>query len=187
MVIVEGPDGAGKTTLVRRLSRELGIEPEPKVVNERAEAMTDLVAWVHKDLNQGFGRRLYDRHRLISEPIYGPLVRGHLEPGFDDLDWLALMLARFYEHCPVIIYCLPPFETVWGNVRDDPANVVVRSLSTLKLIHASYHMRCALDLARTPEEATVMTWNYVEDEDTGKLEGLAQLCRRRFSRAGLHA
>ena len=103
MVIIEGCDGSGKSTLIKRLLKDLDVELQPRVVNQDAEAMVDLQDWVSKDLQKGFGRRLYDRHRLISELIYGPAIRGKMEPGFDDATWLTTKLYRFY---PVSALCL---------------------------------------------------------------------------------
>lgn len=124
MIVVEGPDGAGKTTLINRLREDLGVEVAPRVVSKDTEAMVDLLRWVHTNLRMGWQPTLFDRHRLISEPIYGPIVRGHLEQGFDDVVWFHEALKKFYLIEPVIIYCLPSFETVWRNVMSSEDNAV---------------------------------------------------------------
>lgn len=127
MVIVEGPDGAGKTHLIDRLSTELGIPLQSKVMSSEMKPSVDLAEWVETDLEKGFGPRLYDRHRLISELIYGPVFRNTgLDPGFDDPTWLAVQLARFFELDPIIILCMPPLQTVVDNVEADDRNKVVR-------------------------------------------------------------
>lgn len=117
MIVVEGPDGAGKTTLVKRILEDIpNLELQPRVVSKNAEAMVDLKQWVMDDLSKGFGSRLYDRHRLISEPIYGPLLRGDMEPGFDNTNWLSQQFRRFAAIEPVLIFCLPPGQTVLLNI-----------------------------------------------------------------------
>lgn len=164
MIVVEGPDGSGKTTLVRRLSTDLGIEVMPRVVSKDAEAMVDLKEWTERDVARGFGRRLYDRHRLISECIYAPgLGREWTGGGFSSYQWLANQLARFYAAEPIIIYCLPEMDICWGNVKDDPDNKVVHDRKTHDTIYRLYHARCGIDLALS--KASVMVWDYNNDTD----------------------
>ena len=125
IIIVEGPDGSGKTTLVNMLKEELGISVAPRVVSKEATAMTDLMSWVDDNLDNGPVPTLFDRHRLISETIYGPILRPESSPGFDDLSWLGPRMTRFYKLEPLIIYCLPPLETVLANLKGDPNNLAV--------------------------------------------------------------
>ena len=68
MIIVEGPDGAGKTTLIRQLQeRWPDLAVAPRVVSKDAEAMVDLQEWVNINLSDGPQYKIFDRHRLISE------------------------------------------------------------------------------------------------------------------------
>lgn len=125
MVIVEGPDGAGKTHLIKRLEKDLDTKVEPRVVSKDAEAMTDLVLWVEKDLRSWPRAALYDRHRLISEPIYGPVLRDEPHPGFEDTHWLSMQLEIMRRKGPALIFCLPPLGTIASNLHGDPDNIVV--------------------------------------------------------------
>lgn len=148
MIVVEGPDGAGKSTLIREIQSEFPITLAPRVVSKDAEAMVDLVKWVEEDnakLGQGV---VYDRHRLISEPIYGAILRAQAEPGFDDIDWLERMMRQFYSKKPTLIYCLPPREVVKNNVFADRDNSVVRgdSGSVIERIYNLYVARAAVDV-----------------------------------------
>lgn len=115
MIIVEGPDGSGKTTLIQRLASELAFPIMPRVVSKDTEAMVDLVKWTEEDLDKGFGERIYDRHRLISEPIYGSVTRKEMQPGFDDIHWLSHQQSRLRSIRPIVIWCLPPLEVVYKN------------------------------------------------------------------------
>lgn len=124
MIVVEGPDGAGKTTLINTLASELKLPIAPRVVSKDAEAMTDLMQWVDENLHAGWQPTIFDRHRLISEPIYGPILREDFEPGFSDPQWFEPRLRAFYGLNPVIIYCLPDFEVVWENVLSGDDNKV---------------------------------------------------------------
>lgn len=144
MIIVEGPDGAGKTTLVKELSAHFNIPIEPRVVSKDAEAMVDLKMWTERNVHRGFQYSIFDRHRLISEPIYGAVLRRRFEPGFDDPQWLYLMYYQLYMLCrPVIIYCLPPYKTVRANILHDEDNKVVRN--SIRRIYALYVAKAAHD------------------------------------------
>lgn len=151
MIIVEGPDGAGKTNLIRRLEKSLGLKPEPRVVSKDTEMMGDLMAWVEADLASWPRPALYDRHRLISEPIYGPVLRQNMQPGFDDQHWLQEMMLRFNAARPLVIYCLPPLAVVMANVRSGTDNVVVAD--QIEKIYWLYFMAAARDTHS-------MVWDY---------------------------
>lgn len=155
MLIVEGPDGAGKSTLLNEFATELGVEPMPRVVSKDTEALTDLRQWVDDDLARGFGLRLYDRHRMVSEPIYGPIMRDHQEPGFNDLYWMVPRMQRFYEIRPIIIYCLPPLATVQDNLADDEDNSSV--VNHIRAIYSAYVSRIAIDTMINPN---IFVWDY---------------------------
>src|ERR687883_686991 len=98
MIIVEGPDGGGKTTLITKLSDLFDLPIAERVVSKEARAMVDLVQWTERNVSEGSQHTLFDRHRLISEPIYGAILRDRFEPGFDDAKWLHEMMYRFYRY-----------------------------------------------------------------------------------------
>ena len=69
MIVVEGPDGSGKTTLVKRImDSKLGSELElmPRAVSKDAKSLTKIDDYIEEELGKGFGMRLYDRFALIS-------------------------------------------------------------------------------------------------------------------------
>src|SRR5690606_19728356 len=143
MIIVEGPDGAGKTRLVLRLAQDLHLTPERRVVDKDTNALTPLKQWVNDDLASWPRKALYDRHRLISEPIYAPIVRGSMNDGFEDRLWFTLSFEQFQLMRPIIIYCLPPFEEVKHNVFKDDDNVAVRD--HIEAIYWLYHCQACRD------------------------------------------
>lgn len=147
MIIVEGPDGGGKTTLINNtLVERTGLPVAPRVVSKDAEAMTDLVKWTEENVRQGWQDVIYDRHRLISEPIYGPILRERFEQRFDNPEWLHEMFFELYHRVqPLIIYCLPPFSVVWKNVRNDDENKVVQDKQNIRAIYGAYLNRAMLE------------------------------------------
>lgn len=148
MIVVEGPDGSGKTTLIKELSKSLKLPVAPRVVSKDAEAMVDLVEWVKTNVGGGFKPLIFDRHRLISEFIYGPILRDDQSPGFISTNWVAEMLFKFYTCNPIIIYCLPPVEVVEQNVKADPDNQVVWGKS--RALYTAYNQRAIMDMIWYP-------------------------------------
>ena len=159
IIIVEGPDGAGKTTLIRELSARYNIPIAPRVVSKEAEGLGgNGKAWVEENLAQGFQYTLFDRHRLISEFIYGPVLRTEQEPGFTDMWWVYKSLQRFYSLGPLVIYCLPPLELVRANVLHDDDNSAVAKF--IEPIYSSYLHRFAMD---TFAGFNPLVWDYNSD------------------------
>lgn len=159
MVIVEGPDGAGKTTLIEAMKARYGLEVAPRVVTKDAEAMVSLPDWVDENLAKGLQWLIFDRHRLISEPIYGPILRSTPEEGFDSVIQMHLWFEKFYDLAPLIIYCLPPMQTVVNNVMGDDDNWVVQD--RIRSIYSAYASRAAMDWYHMP--GSVIVWDYTTD------------------------
>lgn len=155
MLIVEGPDGAGKTTLIELLKTELEIPVAPRVVAQDTTALVDMKRWVEDNLAEGEVPVLFDRHRLISETIYGPIKRKHAQAGFLEFDWLSRQMDDLYNGVgPMIIYCLPPFETVKANIENDPDNTAVAH--EIEQIYSAYVARASVDAVH----ANSRVWDY---------------------------
>lgn len=125
MLVVEGPDGSGKTTLAERLSEELDWPIAGKVVDSQMKAMTDLKKWTEENLAAGWQDTIFDRHRLLSEPIYGALRTSSERSELYDPLWQSRMYKLLVDAEPLIIYCLPPLEEVLNNLDGDENNKVV--------------------------------------------------------------
>jgi len=108
--------------------------------------MVDLKRWTENNVCLGFQKKIFDRHRLISEPIYGSIMRSNFEPGFGDLTWLHMAYANFYNHCkPLIIYCLPSYDVVRANLKEDEDNRTV--FPKIRRIYSLYVSAAARDLS----------------------------------------
>lgn len=131
MIIVEGPDGSGKTTLVKMLADELSYDVAPKAVNhDTSSTVGNLSAWVD-DAFHFHPRTLFDRHALISEPIYGPVFRGGVRDDFSLPGWYSGRWRVLLTRRPTFIICLPAIDVVMENLRNDEDNVVVRDKQPL--------------------------------------------------------
>lgn len=113
VIILEGPDGGGKTILGRRLSAHFQY---PVLKRDKQDpflwAISEMSAWSEKPL------RIYDRFPLIGEYIYGPVWRQKIHPSFDG-DEVYPVLERFYRDT-LIIYCRPPRQQILINCASFP-------------------------------------------------------------------
>lgn len=120
MILLEGPDGSGKTNLSRHLHERLGIQIAPRFATSEGGPIDELYHTMHRDLrtwDSSREPRIYDRHPLISEPIYGPIVRGEMRPGFDHPS--TAQLRKRVAFRSLVILALPPFQTVKRNVANE--------------------------------------------------------------------
>lgn len=178
MIIVEGPDGAGKTTLVERLETELGVTREPRAVTSGAQKMKPIGQYVEEELEKGFGTRLYDRFALISSPMYLSLPNPTFSEEMLDLVWLASAWGKFRVINPVVIMCLPDFATVKANVAKDESSKVM--WDHWETIYWNYHNFLAMHL----ENTSILHFNYTltgqpHDYQEQRLRGLISWARAR--------
>lgn len=148
MIIVEGADGAGKTTLVKEIAAQFPVTVAPRVVSTEAKAMGDLKQATEdrtRNLNQGM---IFDRHPLISGPIYHSVLGGTTNAFmFENLGWLVAMNTLFIRARPTIIYCIPPREVcLETNVDCWPSHT---SYDNREAIYDLYMARAAIDLGTT--------------------------------------
>lgn len=155
MIIVEGPDGAGKTTLIERLEGQLGITREPRAVSSEAKSLVPIGHYIEDELRKGFGMRLYDRFALISSPMYMPLPNRTFRDEMLNQDWLMAHWVKMTRIDPLIILCLPPMADVVRNVKRDPHNKAVWDY--IETIYLSYHnWYCA----HHPFNPSIILWDY---------------------------
>ena len=117
LTIVEGVDGSGKSTLIKgwRSSKLFYFHtlastgPPPK-----REVLQAELAWLAR-LPRSI-TLICDRHRLISEPIYGPILRGRSMLGLEKTIGETLI-----DLGAQIVYCRPTIEVIVENVRASQA------------------------------------------------------------------
>lgn len=107
-IIIEGPDGSGKTTLINKLAQVAGWKIIPgkgpeKYPGEMMERIQEYLKWAR--YNQGYSgaAKIYDRHPCVSHPIYSK---------FNGTSVVCQQAAdKVYELKHVAVYCRPPDST----------------------------------------------------------------------------
>lgn len=127
-LIIEGPDGAGKSTLIKQLRKyrpfitvALG-GPVPTL-----ETMVKVLQTYARLTQHAEVPIVFDRNPLISEPIYSHLLdRPSMLP--DLFETTAPVLAFPYP----IVYCRPPRSVICDNImKNEQLPGVVERIGTL--------------------------------------------------------
>ena len=114
LVIIEGADGSGKTTLANRLRKDLdqysiflrSNGPPPNIGK-----LADIIAWIM--VSPGHIPVFCDRFPILSEYVYGPIIRGKCQHGLS-VEQMAKRLSK-----ALIIYCRPSYSKLAAGVRQE--------------------------------------------------------------------
>lgn len=178
MIVVEGPDGGGKSTLAGILSKELGLAIAPKLSTPIEGPVANLQEATVARLGEqeSSPTMIHDRFSLISEPIYGWTIRAEVKEGFDEA-WYEVALRRFMAQDPVIIFCLPDAHHVARNVFEgehmDGVDAMIDTIYGLYMT-LFWQWRAAYG------QQNIMRYDYMSERD---LPYLVQLLKTRY----LHA
>lgn len=121
MILLEGPDGSGKSTLVTELLQRFPqLTVHPKFVPSSGVGdRTEIYDKVCEDTAHFIERpiQIYDRHPMISEYVYGPVVRNHLPQEWQSPS--ARLMRGIIANHALVVWCLPGLETVKQNISQD--------------------------------------------------------------------
>lgn len=113
-IIVEGMDGSGKDTLIRDLIPTfVDHTPHERASTSLGGPVPNLAEWVARDASKMANHAwIYNRHPLVSEPIYGPIRPDRpTEETFTNPAWLSAY-RRIVARESVLVICQPPFHIV---------------------------------------------------------------------------
>lgn len=168
MVIIEGMDNSGKTTLVNYLATEIlcGVIRSPGP--HTGEFLATWILLQNERLK--VQPILFDRHPLISEKIYGVVLRSR-----NALAIYGDLMQYFRSLNPLIIYCRPPISNIldFGD-RDQMEGV--KETATILLDKYDYTMNLMRD-----EGFSIVTYDYTSQSLT-RLEVLGMV-REYFKRS----
>lgn len=132
IIILEGPDGGGKTHLARQIQAKFSnVEyhhegPPPKHL--------DILEHLGYVLDRYRGKNVVIDRYALGERVYGPIVRGH--DGLGDEGWkLIKRLMRGVGAMEVL--CLPPYEVChknWSSGREE----MFKKLEHFQRFYAKY-------------------------------------------------
>lgn len=103
MIIIEGVDNSGKTVLGQKLSEFFNYP----LIHSPGHC-PEMFDWTRKALRDE-EIKFYDRFPIISEGIYGPILRDG-----DDFETEGgkKILNLFWGRRPMVIYCKPPLKII---------------------------------------------------------------------------
>lgn len=150
IIIIEGTDGSGKTTLARMLLDSGVIDkvlPSPRIASkgnvDRMKAETDRYVRLH-----GSNQRIAVDRLLFSEMAYGPILRGRA--AFSRNEYLTKLLELSLSNS-MAIFCLP--EKL--NFKADENPLVIQNEERLKELYKALSEDSAFSNNRT----YVYRWN----------------------------
>lgn len=176
MIVLEGPDGSGKTSLAELMQEELGLEYRrpPKEVLSSSQGPTGeprgLIEWWLEELDKCQTQHnyakigVYDRTTFISDPIYrlamGGMPQGTIKEMMGGVYYLA-------NYAYVKVFCLPDFETTLLNVKREGRDKLALPDDKLYVIWWAYHWVYQM-MSEADFEGTIK-YDYTDDGHSREL------------------
>ena len=115
--IIEGPDGAGKTTLVEQIKKShmnakvlhFGAPQTPEEADNYYKVYAAAINAMRDDEVLIFDRSWY------SDMVYGPVMRSRQEMTQEHADMLSAMVVA--RGGGIIIYCTAPIKVLWARCQ----------------------------------------------------------------------
>lgn len=147
MVIIEGPDGAGKTTVAEHLCEKHGLhymryEGVSPTTGSDAGVWEWWDQWLNVTSDAQLERMVFDRCAYISEVPHQLVMRGRklTATGPQMMDGISRL-----EMIPaLIIFCLPPWEVLQANVHRQAEKLEGVADEDLEKVAWAYHSLAAL-------------------------------------------
>lgn len=178
MVIVEGPDGGGKTHLAHRLADQFDLKyrrPPPELLSSSTGPSPGLSEWWRDQLRDPERHAVvYDRCFWISEPIYSSVtLRQPLVSGIE----LTKGILDLWVEGPMIVFCMTDeaamLENTYyagrprlSNIQDD-----VRKMRAINFLYWSAFGTWAANLD------SVAHWDYNAHEYASIVWLWGEYCR----------
>ncbi len=158
IVILEGPDGAGKTSLAQEIAAIIDAEihhegpPQTEELLQHYATLLDDAFRTQEDV-------VFDRLHL-GEAVYGPLMRGRSR--IDELG-MELLVKQIKTVGAVTVYCWPPFDRAFYNWKARHKTEYVPDENIYRRVYDAYHTLMQL----YPPD---FFWDYTKDSEPDLLQ-----------------
>lgn len=125
MIVVEGPDGAGKTSLIDEMKDRFKHRLRSPVLGYSRQELSkrDIVGRSYRalriEMDCDAESLIHDR-LFFSELVYSKALDRECQFSHIQRDFVLGMLSLM--QVPIII-CMPPYNAVYDNTRDEPEKV----------------------------------------------------------------
>lgn len=159
MIILEGPDGGGKSTLLDVLGKRYGW-----ATRHSGGPILDHANYLYRynSLMLSPNQVILDRCMFISEAVYAPIFGRELPPTFHQR-----ATHFFYHRRPLVIWCYPPPGTPMPEQKNplfDTPEYVAKLETRRDEIHKAYSSLMSVMSGDTPH---VYRYDIVTEEITG--------------------
>ncbi len=120
MIIIEGMDNSGKTKLAEYLAERFNL-PHIKSPKDRTNLLDDALTTLILNPNA-----IFDRFSILSEVVYGPILRGKTAFDGDELRQWIFYMNKLVQCKPLIFYCRPPDEKILDFGREKHMTGVIK-------------------------------------------------------------
>lgn len=168
LIILEGCDCSGKTTLAKKLCGELGYDYMHFEAPETGDDQVHMYQSLLLDCLKDQSRRLVLDRSWLSDPIYAPIMGRPIEVCAHDSEYLAGLVKSLGGH---YVFCDPGVERVIAKWSSRIEDELIKDMEDIKEIYYLYRRIARLHKSSVPE--SVHTYSYYRDDSlTMLLEAL---------------
>lgn len=166
-IIIEGPDNAGKSTLIEFLKSHTGRSVIHNTVDKDPESV---MAKQAKE-NALEGNCIYDRSAVISEYIYCLVLQR--------TPVININVSHVADMCDnaIVIFCMPPVEKVLATTKDEMPGVV----ENLEALYNQYD-NLIDELVMMSKQFFIYDWTVEEDGPEAALEYINERINKEWNK-----
>jgi thymidylate kinase len=131
IIIIEGPDGSGKTTLAKKIAEQAGYEYLHNVQPEYDGHDASMVQ-MYEDLIKSHTNLVLDR-AWYSEMAYGPTMRDHSSISYPDMYRLEELVAK---KGGMIIHCTDSVNILWKRCQKRGEDYIIHKADFVDIVEA---------------------------------------------------